>query len=145
MHWMQVAIRPARPFAFGTLGGPGGTPVFGLPGNPVSALVSYEMFVRPALRKIGGHRRLGRPRVSARADVAITRAQDGKLHLVRVAARFGDDGRVHVRPSGLQESHLLRAMAGANALALVPDGDGIAAGEDVDVLLIDPEEMGSPG
>ena len=58
MRWMQVAIRPAKPFAFGTLDG-SGTPVFGLPGNPVSAMVSFELFVRPAVRRMGGHRAAG--------------------------------------------------------------------------------------
>ena len=57
MSWMQIAIKPAKPFAFGQLDG---TPIFGLPGNPVSSLVSFEMLARPALRKMAGHRRLTR-------------------------------------------------------------------------------------
>ena len=60
MRWMQVAIRPAKPFAFGVLAD-SATPVFGLPGNPVSAMVSFELFVRPALRRLGGHHVLHRP------------------------------------------------------------------------------------
>ena len=144
MRWMQVAIRPARPLAFGTLAADG-TPVFGLPGNPVSALVSYEMFVRPALRQMGGHRQLERPRVPALVDEPISRSPDGKVHLVRVVARYGPDGLVHVRPSGLQESHLLRAMANANGLAIVPDGDGVGVGARVDVLLTDAAEMAPAG
>ena len=140
MRWMQVAIRPAKPLAFGTID-PGATPVFGLPGNPVSALVSYELFVRPALRRMAGHARLDRPRVRGRADEALHRAPDGKVHLVRVAARFGPDGVVRVRPSGGQESHMLRAMAGSNGLAVLPDGGGVAAGDGVDVILTDAGEM----
>jgi molybdopterin biosynthesis enzyme len=136
MHWMQIAIRPARPLAFGTVR-TSGTPVFGLPGNPVSALVSYELFVRPALRRMAGHRHLHRPRVTAVADEAVRRSPDGKLHLVRVTATFGADGLVHIRPSGLQQSHLLRAMAHASGLAIVPDGDGVPAGGRVEVLLTD--------
>jgi molybdopterin biosynthesis enzyme len=57
MEWMQIAIKPAKPFAFGLLAG---TPVFGLPGNPVSSLVSFELLARPALRKMMGHRQYGR-------------------------------------------------------------------------------------
>ena len=63
MRWMQVAIRPAKPFAFGRLAA-SGIPVFGLPGNPVSSVVSFELFVRPALRILGGHIDLHRPVVS---------------------------------------------------------------------------------
>jgi molybdopterin molybdotransferase len=70
-------------------------------------------------------------------DVAMVRRPDGKLHLNRVTAVPSEaDGRFHVRPSGGQESHLLRAMALANALALVPDGEGIPEGGDVDLLLL---------
>ena len=87
---MQVAIRPGKPFAFGTLAA-AGTPVFGLPGNPVAALVSYELFVRPALLAMAGHQCLDRPFASAVAEVDIRRRQDGKLHFVWVLARFGAD------------------------------------------------------
>jgi molybdopterin molybdotransferase len=133
MHWWQVAVRPAKPLAFGTVQG---TPVFGLPGNPVSALVSFELFARPALRKMTGHRRLLRPEVTAVADEALKRSPDGKLHLVRVVGTTEDDGRLHVRSSGGQGSHLLRAMALANALALLPDGDGVAEGGSVKVMVL---------
>jgi molybdopterin molybdotransferase len=135
MRWMQVAIKPAKPFAFGTVGG---VPVFGLPGNPVSSMVSFECFARPALRQMMGHTSLFRPRVTGLADESLARRPDGKLHLVRVAASWsGTDGRVHVRSSGPQASNLLRSMALANGLALVPDGEGVATGDDVEVLLLD--------
>jgi molybdenum cofactor synthesis domain-containing protein len=143
MRWMQIDVRPARPFAFGTLSG-SATPVFGLPGNPVSALVSYELLVRPALRRMGGHRQLDRPRVLAVADEPIVRRSDGKLHLIRVTAEHAADGRVRVRPSGAQESHLLLGMARANGLALVPDGTGIDKGDAVEVLLTDAGWMAPP-
>lgn len=137
VRWMQVAIRPAKPLAFGRLG-PQSTPVFGLPGNPVSALVSYELFVRPALRAMAGHQRLDRPVLAAEAAEAIHRRPDGKLHLVRVVARTTDHGTVSVTPVSGQGSHQLGAMAGANALALVPDGDGVPVGGGVQALLLDP-------
>jgi molybdopterin molybdotransferase len=132
-EWMQVAIRPAKPLAFGVVEG---KPVFGLPGNPVSSMVSFELFARPALRAMMGHPSTGRPRVTAVADEALRRRPDGKLHLVRVRARWGDDGRVHVRPLGGQASHHLHAMAEATALSLVPDGDGLEAGAVVPTLLL---------
>jgi molybdopterin molybdotransferase len=110
--------------------------VFGLPGNPVSSLVSFELFARPALRQMTGHRALFRPEVPAVADEPLLRRPDGKLHLVRVVATADDEGRVHVRSSGGQGSHLLRAMALANALALLPDGEGVHAGATVKAMLL---------
>jgi len=133
MRSWQVAIKPAKPLAFGTVGG---KPVFGLPGNPVSSMVSFELFARPALRQMSGRRRLFRRRVEAVVAEPIRRRPDGKLHLVRVVAAPGDDGRWRVRPVGGQGSHQLAAAAAANALALVPDGDGLAAGATVNVLLL---------
>lgn len=133
MQWMQVAIKPAKPLAFGVIEG---TPVFGLPGNPVSAMVSFELFARPALRQMAGHPVLDRPEVQAVADDGLPRRPDGKLHLVRVRAEIGDDGRYHVRSSGKQGSNLLRTMALANALALVPDGDGVPPGGTVRTMLL---------
>lgn len=135
MEWMQVAIRPAKPFAFGIIEG---RPVFGLPGNPVSSMVSFELFARPGLRQMMGHEQLDRVHVEAVADEALRRRPDGKLHLSRVVATPGDDGRFHVRSSGGQASHQLTAMALANALALVPDGEGVAAGQSVTTMLLGP-------
>jgi len=137
---MQIAIKPAKPFAFSVLETTG-TPVFGLPGNPVSALVSYELLVRPALRAMAGCTVLDRARLAAVADVDLPRSRDGKLHLVRVTARTVEDGVLRVRSSGGQGSHMLRAMADSNALALLPDGDGVHAGERVEVLLLDADRV----
>lgn len=133
MRWMQVAIKPAKPFAFGLVDD---VPVFGLPGNPVSSMVSFELFGRPALRAAMGHTDLDRPIVLAVADEDLTRRVDGKTHFARVAAAHGSDGRVHVRSAGGQGSHQLSAMAAANALAVLPDGEGVAAAGDVEVLLL---------
>ncbi len=85
-----------------------------------------------------GHPEPKRARIQAVADEGLPRRQDGKLHLVRVVAAFADDGRLHVRSSGGQGSNLLHSMALANGLAFVPDGDGIASGGDVAVLLLYP-------
>jgi len=139
-RWLQVAVRPGKPFAFSTLP-PNGTPVFGLPGNPVSALVSYELFARPSLRLMAGHENLDRPRLAARAAVDLSRRPDGRLHLVRVHAEARPDGALHVRPSGGQGSHQLHALASANALAFLPDGEGVAAGDLVEVMVLDADAL----
>lgn len=143
MRWMQIAIKPAKPFAFGLVDG---VPVFGFPGNPVSSMVSFELFGRPALRQAMGHTDLDRPVVRAVADDTLARRSDAKIHFARVVAVHGDDGRVHVRSAGGQGSHQLGAMAAANALAMLPDGDGVAAGHEVDVVLLDrvPSTTGLP-
>lgn len=133
MTWMQIAIKPAKPFAFGRLDG---TPVFGLPGNPVSSIVSFEMLARPALRRMMGHRRLARQSLVAVTDDALERRPDGKVHLMRVLAEFGEDGRCHVRSARAQGSHQLAATALANAIAVVPDGDGLPAGAEVAVVMM---------
>jgi molybdenum cofactor synthesis domain-containing protein len=140
MRWMQVAIRPAKPFAFGTLEGPG-TPVFGLPGNPVSAMVSFELFVRPAIRLMGGHRSLERIAVPAVAESDLRRSPDGKTHFVRALISLDAHGAWSVRAMVGQDSHQLRAMADANGLAVLPDGEGVGAGGEVEVLLTDPEGL----
>jgi molybdopterin molybdotransferase len=137
MRWMQIAIKPAKPFAFGTVQvGTRVVPVFGLPGNPVSSLVSFEVLARPALRKMMGQPSIDHPTVRAIVDEGVRRHPDGKLHLVRTHGRFEADGRWHVRSTGEQGSHQLASTAAADGLALVPDGDGVAPGGEVDVLLI---------
>ena len=133
---LQVAIRPAKPLAFGVVDG---TPVFGLPGNPVSSMVSFELFARPAIRRMMGFAadQLHRPRYTAIADEAMTRRPDGKTHFLRVTARYDDtDGRWHVAPAGGQGSHQLLALARADALAILPDGPGVQAGDRVTVVLL---------
>src|SRR5918996_582254 len=143
MRWMQVAIRPAKPLAFGVVRpeGPGRreVPVFGLPGNPVSSLVSFELFARPGVRRLAGHPHpyLHRPRLLATADEALSRRPDGKVHFVRVVATAGERGVLHVRSSGGQGSHQLAAMARANALAVVPDGEGLRLGGQVEIMLLE--------
>ena len=134
-RWMQVAMRPGKPFAFGVA--EGATPIFGLPGNPVSTRVSFEMFVRPALRRLAGQHTLLRPVIEAVADCSLARVRDGRLYLVHVVTRVHDDGRFHVHSGARHGSHLLSAVAEANALALVPDGEGLAIGDQVRILLLD--------
>jgi molybdopterin molybdotransferase len=136
MNWMQVAIRPAKPFAFGTVEG---TPIFGLPGNPVSSMVSYELLARPGLRRLAGFpdTALRRSAIRAVADETLRRPGDRRMTYLRVVARPGPDGRYHLRSSGGQGSNLLWPMALANALAVLPPGPGVEPGDDVDVLILD--------
>ena len=141
MHWFQIAMKPAKPFAFGVMPGVGGrtVPVFGLPGNPVSSLMSFELIARPALRMMMGHSSPYRPVVSAIVEEDVLRKPDGKVHFDRVHASWGDDGRVHVRRTGAQGSHQLAATALANAIMAVPDGNGLRAGDTVSVTFLGPD------
>jgi molybdopterin molybdotransferase len=143
MRWMQVAIRPAKPLAFGVVPGPDPerpVPVFGLPGNPVSSMVSFALFARAGLRRMAGHppERLHLVRFRAVAAEPFRRPPDGKVQFVRVtvAAGGGPDGELSVRSSGGQGSHQLGAMARADGLVVLPDGDGVDAGDLVEVLLL---------
>jgi molybdenum cofactor synthesis domain-containing protein len=140
MRWMQIAIRPAKPFAFGTLAG-SGLPVFGLPGNPVSAMVSFELLVRPAVRRMAGHRSLEHPVVPAVAAAGLGRRPDGKTHFVRASVSLDGRGTWRVQPMAGQDSHHLLAMADANSLAVLPDGQGVEPGGVVDVILTDPDRL----
>ena len=141
---MEVAVKPAKPFAFGMLGATG-TPVFGLPGNPVAALVSYELFARPALRLMAGQKTLDRPRLAATVGGELRRRPDGTLHLLPVTVCAGTDGELRVLLAGPQGPPVLRALAEANALALLPDGHGVRSGERVEVLLLDADQLRSAG
>jgi molybdopterin molybdotransferase len=127
-----VAMKPGKPLAFGVRNG---TLVFGLPGNPVSAMVSFELFVRPALLRLMGYRKTTRPpyRAIISEDVANS---DGRVYVVRVRA-WREDGTWHVSSTGAQGSGILRSMVGANGLAFVPGGPrGVRAGEGVEFLLL---------
>jgi molybdopterin molybdotransferase len=130
--WSQVAIKPAKPLAFATLGT---VPAFGLPGNPVSSRVSFELFARPALRKLAGHADVFPSPVRATAGRAFKRRADGKLHLDRVRVRV-ESGRYVAERAGDQASNVLSGMASANGLALIPDGDGVSEGDEIDLLLL---------
>ncbi len=128
---LQVAIKPAKPLAFGRFAG--GGVLIGLPGNPVSSMVSFELFVRPTIAALGGETS---PPATARAIVAeaLSRSADGKLHLVHVQVEVDGEGRLVARRSGGRASHLLASTVAANALALVADGAGVPAGAMVPVL-----------
>jgi molybdopterin molybdotransferase len=138
MRWMQVAIRPAKPFAFGLVGG---KPVFGLPGNPVSSMVSYEVLARPGLRRMAGRadgdlRR--RPVTGVVGDGELRGGRDGRTSFVRVRAEPDENGTLVLSSTGGQGSHQLRAMALADALAILPPGSTAKPGDRVAVLVLGP-------
>ena len=131
----KVAMQPGMPQGFGTIG-PDDTPIFALPGNPVSALVSFEVFVRPALRRMIGAEPLQRPRVSAVTTESFS-SPEGKRSFLRVHLSVRKGAHV-VTPVSGPGSHLLAGMARANALVVVPEQVvQVAAGEPVTVLLLE--------
>jgi hypothetical protein len=134
-RWMQVAIKPGKPFTFG-VAGDRAVPLFGLPGNPVSTLVGFELYVRPSLRLLAGHPTYDRPTVNAVLDCPLTRRPDGRTHLVHVALEYDDEGRLHITNATRHGSHLVSAIMGANGLAWVPDGDGLERGAVVRTLML---------
>lgn len=132
VDFWKVAIKPAKPFAFGTVRG---VPFFGLPGNPVSAVVAYEQLVRPALLAMQSATRLFRPRVRAIAGEKIVSDPD-RLEFMRVGLDMEDRGRLVARSSGGQGSHVLSGLAAADGFALIPVGTStIRAGQGLDVEL----------
>lgn len=132
LHALQVAIRPAKPFAYAVLDSPSGpVPLFGLPGNPVSSLISFELLARPALRTMAGHPTPYRPRVRAISDAPLTARGGGRTDFLRVVASFGPDGRLHVTPVTAQGSHQLAQTARADALVELAPGTSVEAGGEV--------------
>lgn len=134
VRFAKVGMQPGMPQAFGFLGD---VPCFGLPGNPVSAYVSFEVFVRPALRRLQGRGDLNRPRVSAVLDEPV-RSPAHKVSFLRVRLRRVDGGW-HARLTGQQGSGILRSVVDADGLAEVPaERTSVPAGERLVVhLLVD--------
>jgi molybdopterin molybdotransferase len=136
VHFRQVRMRPGKPFTFATAGSEGKTLVFGLPGNPVSGLVGFEVFVRPALRAMQGHAQTDRPRARARLAHDVTPID--RIDYLRVTLRRADDGVLEAASTGPQQSSRLASFIGADALAIIPPRETpYAAGEMVDALLLD--------
>ncbi len=132
-RFFGVALKPGKPTWFGTQGK---TLVFALPGNPVSAMVTFILFVRPALWALGGA-----PVHSARAigTLAADYAKEpGRAHALRCRLRFTESGW-EAEPTGPQDSHILTSMLAADALAIIPAASGpVAAGERVQIELLEP-------
>lgn len=129
----KVAMKPGKPLAFG---GIGDALFFGLPGNPVSAMVTFELFVRPTLWKLAGRADLHRPQVRAVLTEAVPHTP-GRREYVR-AITTTQDGQFVTRPTGAQGSGILHSMTRANSLLIVPpESAGLAAGETAAVLLLE--------
>lgn len=127
----RVAVKPGKPVSFGVRGR---TLVFGLPGNPVSSLVAFELFVRPAVLALQGLAE-PRPRFEPGRLVVAAKRNPNRDQLVRARSRAGDDGAVELEPLKGQESHMIGSAAGADALVLLPRGEGeLAAGAPVRYL-----------
>ncbi|HOF63447.1 MAG TPA: molybdopterin molybdotransferase MoeA [Dermatophilaceae bacterium] len=140
VEFVQVAMQPGKPQGFGRLGS-AGVPFFGLPGNPVSAAVSFEMFVRPAIRRM-----LALDPAPATVRVTIEagmRSPAGKLQIARaVLSRDGDRLRAH--PVSGQGSHFVADLADATAYLLVPaEVTALSPGDEVEAIVLDPPEGGS--
>ncbi len=135
-HLWLVDMRPGKPIAFATIpaGLKGLLPVFALPGNPVSAMVTFELFVRPALLRMAGHARLDRPLITARALGPIPNPGRRRGYL-RVTLTPDTDG-YGARLTGDQSSGILRSMVEADGLAIVPGDTTIAPGESLRVILL---------
>ncbi|MEU6336365.1 gephyrin-like molybdotransferase Glp [Streptomyces cellulosae] len=132
VEFRKLAMQPGKPQGFGTVG-PDHTPLLALPGNPVSSYVSFELFVRPAIRTLMGLKNVHRPRVRAelRAEKALT-SPKGRRQFLR--GRYADGV---VTPVGGAGSHLVAALARANALLVVPeDVEDVAPGTEVEVVLL---------
>ncbi len=138
INFWSVRMRPAKPLAFGHLRGDGGAPIplLGLPGNPVSAMVAFEMFARPAIRTMLGKERLARPMLDGVLTGPIHNG-DGRRVYARVEVEKRD-GTYYATPTGPQGSNILTSMSRANGLAICPaDVPAMAAGERVRIIMLD--------
>ena len=137
MRLWRIRMRPGAPLAFATVGG---RPIFALPGNPVSTLVTFEQFVRPGLLRMMGHRHVYRPVEPAVLDESYEKPA-GRAHFVRVVLERRADG-LHARPTGEQASNILLSMVRADALAFVAeDLTHLPAGSRVPVQLLHSDDL----
>ena len=144
LDFWRVTVRPGKPLAFGTVGDPRSTGTdgdalfWGLPGNPVSSLVTFELFVRPALRKMGGFPDVSRRPVPVRLSQSIEH-EPGRREFVRAHVEWqAEKGTFYATPTGAQGSHRLMSLVSANALAVLREERGnYEAGEEVIALLLD--------
>ncbi len=133
MRFWRVRMKPGKPMAFGMLNG---KPVFGLPGNPVSTMVSFELFVRPALLKMQGRKKLFRPAVEARLLHPLSKSPE-RRHYVRAVVHWEQEEWV-AQAIEAQGSNILHSMVRANALLVFPEFETeLDAGSRVQVVLLD--------
>src|SRR5918998_3892114 len=139
VHIRRVFMKPGKPFNFATSGD---TLIFSLPGNPVSALVGFEVFIRPALRTMLGATEIDRPRARVRLDHSVQPTD--RIEFQRGIVRVDSEGQLKASTTGPQASSRLASLVGANALIAVPPGDDpLRAGSHVEAILIGPLITGS--
>jgi molybdopterin molybdotransferase len=133
MHFWSLNMKPGRPMAFGDIGG---IPLLGLPGNPVAAMISTELYARPALLKMQGFADWSRPTVQARLTQPIER-KDGRRHYLRVTLQETGQG-CQATLTGNQGSGILRSLVQADGLAVIPeDVCRLPASSVVEVILLE--------
>ncbi len=131
LFW-KVNVKPGKPVAFAVLNG---KPIIALPGNPVAAMISFEMFVRPGLLKMAGHAHLFRPSVRATLTEPVANKGD-RPHLIRVLVEAGKEGYA-ASTTGNQSSARLSSLTAANGFTRIAPGTSVASGAVVDVCLLD--------
>ena len=131
INFWRVAMKPGKPQAYGIADG---KPIFGLPGNPVSSLVVFELFVRPALLKMAGHKDLLRPTFKATLTESVTN-RDGRVNYMR-AVLTESDGQYTAETTGPQGSGILHSLVLANGLITIPAGVTVKAGETVEAQFL---------
>ena len=131
INFWRVAMKPGKPQAYGIADG---KPIFGLPGNPVSSLVVFELFVRPALLKMAGHKDLLRPTFKATLTETITN-RDGRVNYMRAILKVSD-GEITAQTTGPQGSGILHSLVLANGLITIPTATTLHAGEKVDAQFL---------
>ena len=139
ISFWTVRMKPGKPLAFGRFSAPDGRPVphIGLPGNPVSSLLAFELFGRPAIQRLMGRAVQGRPVIRAVADEDIVNT-DMRRVFSRATVERGADGKWHARLTGPQGSGVLTSMAIANGYAVCPEeAERVRAGEECEVIMVD--------
>jgi len=133
ISFWRVRMKPGKPLAFGTIRG---VPLLGLPGNPVSAMISFELFARPAILTMLGKTRLAKPTIDAILVDEIKR-KDDRRHYLRVTLEERD-GTTYARLTGDQGSGILLSMVKAHGIAIIPeDADHLPAGSPIKVMMLD--------
>ncbi len=137
INFWRINMRPGKPVAFGHIGS---VPLLGLPGNPVSAAVTFELFARPVIRKMLGHTRLLRPQIDVVVEDGVSdRAM--RRHYVRAQVQWRD-GRFVARTTGNQGSHIMTSLLNANALVIVPEGGvEVHPGDTAKAIMLDWPEV----
>ena len=144
-----VCMKPGKPSAFGVInkkedGGEKRVPLLGLPGNPVSSMIAFEQFARPAILKMMGRNNFAKPAIQALIEDDVKNTDGRRIYTRVIVTKRG--GQYHARPTGPQGSGILTSMAKANGLAIIPENSkGVKAGDMVQVQILDWSEDQLPG